>query len=197
MLWATSKYVHAGCQECWLSAEPVCPNANFSHNIKLYRADHAKFLRRDYEWDLGSPLWPGNQTTEYAVKTPHFTSSSHVLQDHLSQQGYGVCILGQRRSSDGWLLRASQDYHRCVLCWVGLQTAWNNQQKVPRKVDGRSAASPRQCTSAHLPRCHGHYPRNANAVIPGEKRERVIDSCSLNEMPCSDRSVFKRLLLVS
>ena len=69
----------------------------FSHNIKLYIADPAKFSSSicDYEQDHGSPLQPRNQTTEYAVETLHFTSSSQVLQDHLSQQGYDICILGQ------------------------------------------------------------------------------------------------------
>jgi len=40
-------------------------------------------------------------------------------------------------------------------------------------------------------------PCNENAVVPGEKRELVIDNCSSNETPGSDRSTFKWLLLVT
>ena len=86
-------------------------------------------------------------------------SSSQVLQSHLSQQGYGVCISAQWRSSDGWLLWARQDCHRCVLRWVSPQNGWSHRENALTKVDRRNAASPRQCTSAHLPCCHCRYLR--------------------------------------
>ena len=143
--------------DCWNHAYP---NANFQsqHQTVHSRSCQISSSICDYGQDMGSSLWPVNQIIVYAVETPHFTSSSQVSQDHLSQQNYGVCILGQWMSSDGWLLRAREDCHRCVLCWVSSQIARSNQEKAPRKVDGRSAASPRQCTNAHLRCCHHRYP---------------------------------------
>jgi len=70
-------------------------------------------------------------------------------------QGYDVCILGQRRSSDDWLLVARQECCRCILHLISPQTAWSSQRKTLRKVNTLGAASQRQCTNAHLPCCHG------------------------------------------
>ena len=91
------------------------------HNLELYRAYISWQVSSsicDHGWKLGSPFWSGNETTEHAVEAPHITSSGQVSQDRLGQQGYGVCVLGQWRSSVYWLLRERQDCHRCLLCWA-------------------------------------------------------------------------------
>jgi len=88
-------------------------------------------------------IWPHLQWSSF--KRPH------------RPQGYGLCILRQRMSSDDWLLVAKQECYTGILSWISPQTARCNHWKVSRKVDTLGAASQRQRPSAYLPCCHGRY----------------------------------------
>jgi len=112
-------------------------------------ADPVKFLCRYVTMD----------ETELAISTQKWTDKvcSGRTQPYIQwscfkrphrPQSYGVCILGLRRNSDEWLFVARQDCPRCILRWTSPQM---------RKVikEKHHTASQWQCTSAHLPCCHG------------------------------------------
>jgi len=74
---------------------------------------------------------------------PNFNCS--IFKQSRWPQGYDVCILGQRGSTDDWLLVAREDCHRWILRLISPQTAWSSQREA-RKVNTLGAASQRQCT---------------------------------------------------
>jgi len=115
-VWGYSKVAHTGCQECWQLKScistcklPVvistCTNQIPSRLfVDMWPRIRPVLIISFQKWN-----------DKVCSGRTHLTSRGKVSKDSLSHQSYNVCILGQWRSSDDWLLvpkegRMSQVY---------------------------------------------------------------------------------------
>ena len=87
--------------------------------------------------------------------------------------------------------------HKLLLSTVSISISYHYFAKHRHSASSFHSRAPISRLSGIPGLSHSQIPGNENAVIPGEKWERVIDNHSLNDTPGSDCGAFKRLLLVT
>jgi len=92
----------------------VWSHCGFTDNSWALQMEHNRLLGSscDNGWNMDIFLWPRDKITIWGVETQWFTMPKKVSNTEVSIQGDGICFVGQRWDTAGWLLWKECYNHR-------------------------------------------------------------------------------------